>query len=146
MMRWNREKPITWHKPTADPASEPAVTSNPYCRSCLEHATNAGPCHGAGGEGRPSYQQPTCWTGIASTPASTGDDGCLHHDVLDLDTFMLRVAAITQQPHDQAVELIGRETVLEVLTQARDICPGDRLLAINRRIRELCRKRQAVPA
>ena len=119
----------------AEPVNEqPAVTSNPYCRSCLEHATNCGTCNGAGGDGRPSYQVPPCWTEFPTRPASTDDDGCM----LDLETFMQRVLAICQRSHDQAVALIGRETVLDVLTQARDVCPGDRLLALNRRVRELC--------
>lgn len=51
--------------------------------------------------------------------------------------FIGRVYAILRSPLAQAMELIARETTMDVLTQASDLCHGERRAAIGRRIATL---------
>jgi hypothetical protein len=61
--------------------------------------------------------------------------------------FVARVVAIVRTPLAEALEAIAAETQLQVLTQAMDVCPADRRVALRRRIRQLRTiAPQAVPA
>lgn len=56
---------------------------------------------------------------------------------MTIETFTFRVYAILREPLAEAIRRIDAEEEVEVLTQARDVCPDDRIDHLEARITTL---------
>lgn len=112
------------------------------CLGCREHHSQYGRCEGARGDLLPSGTDLTCFEPVPRLDGPLDAFG----EAMGLEEFMHRVTRILYSPLEEGLAHIDAETEIQVLTQARDVCPDDRLEHLKRKIIDLFHRTQPATA